>query len=148
MPAVWKNWDPEAIEGYIAACKILEDGQARVQVLGDHTIRLICYGGKQKVLPALYVTNVPDEWIGTFKLNHKDDIIALTYLSDKPQAFLDVYEGHASEEEKKEVIKDVLEDWNKDLLPSPVTKGVYAWRNAGSLLRKIFETHFKRGGKK
>ena len=115
MGGVWHKFDPELIEAYAAACPLLEKGQPRVQVLTDHVVRLICYGGKRAILPTVYLTDVPDEWIKKWKLSRKDfELFLMEEKTDEADKVIKLLEGKKlSLKEKEEVARDALEDFNR-----------------------------------
>ena len=142
MAGVWKKFNPEVLEGYVGACSLLEKGKARVQVLGDSTIRMVCYGGNAHILPPLYVTDVPDEWVDRFRRSRTDALDIIKDLSDKPSDFLAVYNDTATPEQKERVAKDVLEDWDQYATDKQDVRAFAMWKAAAVRLQSLVKSHF------
>lgn len=112
MASVWHTFDPDLFDAYVASCKLLEGGDTRVRVLGDSVVMLVCYGGKRTILPAIYLSNVPTEWIERFKSSHKDaQEFVLSRHKDDEMAKL-VTGQQLTEEEKKEVLRDAYTEFS------------------------------------
>ncbi len=148
MAGVWKKYDPEVLEGYAAACRILEKGKVRVQVLGNRTVRMFCYGGQVNVLPPLYISDVPEDVVVAFKHTRADEELIFTVMSDRPEDMAAVAAGTADEETVKEVAKDVLEEWNKGYKGPQDPKAMSRWRRAAEFLKRLVNSHFPGRGER
>lgn len=150
MAGVWKKFDPEVMEGYVGACSILEKGQARVQVLGDSTVRMICYGGTARILPPLYVTDVPREWIQRFRQSRQDALEIIHSASDKPEEFAIAYTDAITHVKipmkvEKDVAEDALEEWDKGFVKDQDPEALSRWKAAAVRLRDLISSMSKKG---
>jgi len=148
MAGIWKKYDPEVLEGYAAACRILEKGKVRVQVLGNRTIRMFCYGGTANILPPVYISDVPEDVVVAFKHTRADEELIYTTMSDKPKEMLEVATGTADEETLKEVAEDVLEEWDKGYEGPQDPQAYSKWQRAAALLKKLVDSHFPGRGER
>lgn len=121
MAGIWQKFDPELLEGYAIACPLLEKGKPRIQVLGDNTVRVICYGGARAILPTVYLYDVPDDLIEQWKSSRKDIELFLDEYSKKAQEILELLHGeHLPLSEVKELAKEAEKDLARAKPPEDV----------------------------
>lgn len=145
MEGVWKQYDPEVLEGYVGACALLEKGKVTVNVLGNNTIQMTCDGRRNHILPPIYITNVPHTLITKFQNVEDDASIIIKELSDNTEDFQAVYNDTATAQQKERVLKDVLDDWNQNTLPThnkPQSNSKMLWQKAEQNLRNLTISHF------